>query len=358
MDSLQKTPKPTPYRATFRRHRLLLSLPLVLGILGAAVIVATHKTDYTSTANLWVDTAPPNASSVGPGAGALPTTPAAAEQSLLGELITTNQFAVAVADGSLLRHELGDQAEINLKAASYVTPAQVGSLVGGPQVLALSYTSSSPGIARSVLQAIINELIRQSTGLSAIHVQAAITYYKSLITEQSGVLASATANVNAFLATHPNATAQSNPNLSALVSAENAADQQLSQTKSSLSQAQGASGTTSGWMVDVIDTPSVAEADTFGKKKMVEVVLGGLFAGGLISFLGVLMLLPKREKERWEDELLDSGLTDQQWLADPLRPGPGFASVGEQPRDRDEPGRGQTEPLRERHGARTISWRR
>ncbi len=360
MDSAKNTTKPTTYRGTFRRHRVLLSLPLVLGVLGAAAFIGTHTTSYTSNASLWVDTAPPTPSSVGPGAAGLAQQPAQAEQSLLGELMTTNQFAVAVANGSLLGRAIGDPAEIEAKAASYVTTSQVGSLVTGPQVLALSYTASSPTLARSVLQAIISELIHEGSGLGAAHVHASITYYKALLAEQSSIVTSATANVTAYLAQHPNASPQTDPNLSSRVAAENAANQQLSQTKSALSQAQGAASNTSAWMVDVVDTPSAALASVFSKKKMVEVVLGGLIAGGLISFLGVLSLLPKAPKERWEDELPASGASSQQWVGEPVRAGLTLTGTGDRVRDREEaaPSRGQSEPARGRRGAGAVVWRR
>lgn len=358
MDSAQTTTQPTTFRGTFHRHRRLLSIPLVLGVLGAAAVIATHKSSYMSTASLWVDTAPPSASSVGPGAASLPTTPASAEQSLLSELITTNQFAVAVANGSLLGRSIGSQAQIDAKAATYLTSAQVGSIAAGPQVLALSYTAPSAAMARSVLNGIINELIREGSGLTATHAQQSVAYYKALGAQQSSSLATASANVQAYLSQHPNATSQSSPTLSALVSAENALNQQLAQTNSALSQAKGLSG--SGWMVDVIDRPSSAVANALGKKKMLEVLIGGLFGGALISFLGVVALLPNRPKERWEDELL-AGSIGEQWVADPSRAGLALTSLGhDQSHDHDEAGAGHGRPesARERRSGRTVSWHR
>lgn len=320
MDSSRKKTKPTSYRGTFRRYWWLLCLPLVLGVAGAAFFVVQYHKTYRSDASLWVDTAPPNTSSVGAGAASLPTTPAAGEQTLLSELLTTNAFAVSVAQNSLLGSSLGSQAEIELKAASELTSTQVGSLVSGPQVLALSYTGSSAALATSTLRAIVKQLIADSQGLSQQHDQALVAYYQSMLAAQSKVLAAARARVDAYLAKHPHATTQSDPNFSALMAAQSAASQQLGQTNSALSQASG-SRNGGGWSVRVIDQPSAAQPVVLGKKKMLEVLLAGLFGGALISFLGVVALTPTRKPEPWEDELLESELLAADRISEASRKG-------------------------------------
>ena len=50
---------------TFRQHRVLLSLPIVLAGLIAGFLVFTSRPSYVSTASLWVDTPTGQNSSVG-----------------------------------------------------------------------------------------------------------------------------------------------------------------------------------------------------------------------------------------------------------------------------------------------------
>jgi uncharacterized protein involved in exopolysaccharide biosynthesis len=293
--------KSTSIRETFRRHRVLFSLPMVLGLLAAGFVLFHTTTTYRSTTNLWVDTAPPTASSVGANAVPLPTTPAAAEQSVLSELLNTRSFAVSVARESLLGKYLGSPAAIELHAPSLLTSSQVGSLAAGPQLLQISYTATSPAVASSTLGAIVKELQQDSAGLSTQHNQDAIAYYKSQVAVGTKAVATARGQVDAYLAQHPHSTSQSDPNLSALIAAVNAASTQLAQSNTALSQASGtrAGG---GWLVQVVDSPSAAVANALGKKKMLEVLLGGIFGGALISFLGAMALTPAKKKEPWEDE--------------------------------------------------------
>ena len=112
--------------------------------------------------------------------------------------------------------------------------------------------------------------------------------------------------IDAYLVDHPHATNQSDPNFSALTSAENAAGNQLAQANSSLSQAAG-SENTPGWVVKVIDPPSAGIAVGPGKKKDIELILAGVLGGALIRFLGVVALTPAK-KDAWEDEIPQGGL--------------------------------------------------
>src|SRR3954447_4439071 len=88
----------TSYRETFRRHRKLFCIPPILGALVAVFFAFGMSKSYNATANLWVDTAPPAASSIGAGSAPLSEPPAAAEQALLSELLNTDSFNASVAE--------------------------------------------------------------------------------------------------------------------------------------------------------------------------------------------------------------------------------------------------------------------
>jgi hypothetical protein len=92
------------------------------------------------------------------------------------------------------------------------------------------------------------------------------------------------------------------PNLAALQTAEAAANGQLNDANSNLSEATGAAqaGST-GSAVHVIDAPTVPLGPTSGMKRRVMAIVGGLFAGLVISFLAVVVLTPTR-RDPWEDE--------------------------------------------------------
>ncbi len=294
----------TSYKQTFRHHRRLLAVPMVLAVIAAGAIVATHKASFQSSASLWVDTAPPIASSVGSAAATLPNQPAAAEQSVLNELLATQEFAVSVAQNSALGAYLAPTGPLVTTAPAALESQQVTAVVAGPQVLEITYKGPSAAIAQSTLAAIIRELQADSDGLSAQHEVAAVKYNEAQVAAANQAVTTARNAAAAYLAAHPRATSQSDPTMAALNAAENTASQQLGQADSALSQA-SASRAAGGWLVQVLDAPRAGASLAFGKKKMLETLLGGLLAGGLISLLGTIALTPGGPPP-WDEELPSS----------------------------------------------------
>ncbi len=296
-----KAPPSTSYRETYRRHRKLFFVPVILGALAAGLIAFTSGGKYTSTASLWVDTAPPLASSVGASLSPpLTEPPAASEQAILTELLTTQAFASSVAESSLLGKFLGSDASIEKKAPTYVENQQVGSIVAGPQVLKITYAGPSEAMARSVLGGIVEQLRNYNDDLSAHHNQAAVVYDKEQVNAAETALRLARSNVNAYMAQHPNA-GQSDPNLQSLTTAETNASTQLGQANTAVAQATSPASSVP-WTLQLIDPPGPAISAALGKKKLLELVLAGAFGGLLVSILAVVMLTPAK-KEMWEDEL-------------------------------------------------------
>jgi uncharacterized protein involved in exopolysaccharide biosynthesis len=299
------------YRDTFRRHRRLLSVPMIIGVLLGGVFAFNGSKTYMSTARLWVDTAPPAQSTVGDDGPVLSTTPASAEQSVLIELLTTQAFAKAVAHNSLLGKYLASGAggggplssltggSMNtLKEA--LSPAQVMTLPTGPQILQISYAGPTPAVAKSTLGALVKQLQDDSSGFTSEHDQATLAYDRAQVKVAAQAVGDARKQVSQYLKQNPGATNNQDPNLAVLSTAESAAANQLTQATTALNQASVKHN--GGWAVKVIDAPGAASPVGGGKKKMLELILGGLLAGALISFLGSVALTPGR-KEVWEDEL-------------------------------------------------------
>lgn len=311
----------TTLKQTFRAHRKLLSLPLLVGMLVAAYFVVAHKPSFTSTASLWVDTAPPVASSVGASANSVPlnTTPAAAEQGVLAELLATQHFALSVARHSLLGHYLAGRGPLYKTAPAALEAQQVTAIAAGPQVLQITYKGPTRAVTTSALAAIVAELEQDGTSLTSQHEQQAVSYYAAQVSLAQRTVAVARSQAQAYLLAHPHASSQTDPNLSALTSSENASVQQLAQANTALGQA-AANRTGPGWLVQVIDHPSVPQSLALRKSKMLETILAGLFGGALVSLLGTIALAPRR-REAWEDELFDEAMfADSSRRPQPPRP--------------------------------------
>jgi uncharacterized protein involved in exopolysaccharide biosynthesis len=292
----KKSPPPTSYRRTWRRHRKLLSVPMILGAVVAAFFALHHAKTYSSTASLWVDTTANVPSSVGSNdSGFTSAPPAASEQQILNELLTTHAFVASVAKASLLGKYPG-----STPAAAVLDPKQITSTVDGSQVLTIKYSGPSPAAAQSAVGAIVAQLRTYNTTLTAQHTQAAVAYETNQVKIAQQALAAARNATDAYIAQHPNAGSQ-DPNYASLATAQTNAATDLGQANTALSQASGTSQA-GGWMIQVIDPPSAASAVAYGKKKMLEVVLAGVFGGLLVSFLAVVALTPAKQ-DVWEDEL-------------------------------------------------------
>ena len=291
--------KPTSYRETFKRHRKLFCLPMLLGVLAAGYLAVQTGKTFTATTSLWVDTAPPVASSASSDSPPLSSAPAAAEQGILTELLTTNDFAVAIAQNSLLGKYLGgSDAAIETDAANALERQQVAGTISGQQVLKISYTGPSPEVAKSTVGAIAQQLKVFNNKLTGSHDQAAVTYAQQQVTQASKTLSAARDALTQYLAAHPNA-GQSDPNFAALSSAVSNANNSLETANSALSSAVAARSS-GGWTIQLIDDPTVFPVAK-GKKKIAEEVLGGLIGGALLSLLVVVALTPAK-KDPWDED--------------------------------------------------------
>jgi hypothetical protein len=325
------------YRETFRRHRRLLSLPIILAVFIAGWAVLGSPKSYLSTADLWVDNPASTATSLG---NENPTVipPAQQEQTLITELLSTRNFALAVAHHSQLAHYLahnsgdgwgpsglfsaiGGSGSTTSRILSSLGTSQVLTAVAGPQVLQVSYRGPTPTVAASTLKGIINQLTQQSAQFSATHEQDTVAYYSAQVQAAAKALATARAQVSAYLRAHPSAS-NTDQTLDALNASETVASGSVTRATQNLNQASGsgqAGGGSSGSVVQEIDQPTVPTGPVSGRKKELLAIIGGLFAGGLITFLGLVALTPGK---RDTDELAAEGAegANSVGLVEPLVP--------------------------------------
>jgi uncharacterized protein involved in exopolysaccharide biosynthesis len=319
MDQAPDTNKPpsASYRGTFRRHRKLFYMPVILGALAALFSLFGGAKSYKSTASLWIDTPPPAASSLA-SASTVTYPPAASEQAALSELLTTRSFVSSVAEHSLLGKSLGSADSIRKNAATLLGAGQIVPTVAGNQILQISTSASSPAVAQSVLGAVVAELRNYTGRATTQHDQAAIAYDRAQVKGADKAVATARTNVTEYQARHPGAS-QTDPNYVSLIAAENNAMTQLAQANTALGEITG-TGNGDAWAIQVIDPPSQGTSAVLRKRKMIEIVLAGLLGGALVSFLAVVALTPAK-KESWEDELPIGGPLAPVAPRDPFREG-------------------------------------
>lgn len=311
----------TAYRATFRRHRLLLIVPIVIAVVLAVWSTIGAPPTYESTTSLWVDTPPPAASSVADVSPAV-TPPAEQEQLVLQELLRTRGFRMNVATrGPLaaylartdapgwgpteLLSRMRGPAPLDRRIIDALGPTRITTTVEGPQVVTISYRGDTPQLAAGTLRALIAGFRTERERLGVARGQGTISYRKRQVVAASKAVEDAESTIRRFAAEHPRAPS-TDPNLAALQRALRDARAQLARATAALNQATAgvsaesddpgspSAPSPSGISMTVLDAPRVPLGPISGKKKAVMAVFGGLFAGALVSFLGLVALTPSR----------------------------------------------------------------
>ena len=262
----------TSYRETFDRHRRLLCAPVVLAaVLALWFTLGTPKT-YESTAALWVDNPAPEPSSLTETNPEL-RTPAEQQQLLVGELLQTRSFRVAVADRSPLRaylaagaptgwaptamlHALGGRPSLDAQILSALGPKHLIAAVQGPQLLTLKYRGPTPTVVAGTLAALIKELTARRVAVDVERGVRTRAFYQAQVDAAQKGVAEAAAAVADYQRANPTA-GPGDPNLKAALRAQRVAGQDLAQSTTKLNQArsetQGPDASDTG--VDVMDAP-------------------------------------------------------------------------------------------------------
>jgi uncharacterized protein involved in exopolysaccharide biosynthesis len=312
------------YRQSIRRHRRLLAIPIVLCLGMALWTVAGSPKQYEATASLWVDTPPPAASSLIAQNVAL-TPPADAQQQVVQELMTTRSFRLEVGHrGPLaaylagnpptgwgptsLLHRIKSKPSIDDQVFADLSPKKVTTTVSGPQVLQVSFKSTSPVVAAGTLKALVQVLNEQLTKLGQIRNQAALNFYRGQVASASKAVQDARVAVSNYVMQHPGATAASDPQLRALLRARRATNPALARATTHLNAATGAlKGPTPSSHVAMVDEPTPPKAALGGKKRLILAVFGGGFLGAVLAFLLLIIVTPSGSQpdefaDPWEEE--------------------------------------------------------
>jgi hypothetical protein len=309
------------YAKTFSQHRLLFTLPVLVATLLAVWAVVTAPATYDSKASLWFDTPPTDASSLGQTNTAL-LTPAAQAQQLLSELLATRQFRLTVGRSSplaryLAQHPISHRSpsglltqlrggeSLNARIMSALDTSHVAIAIPGPQVVALSFQGPDPTVTRATLQALITEFNRERGDLGVARLQTTVAFYRSQAAAASNAIAAAHGKLARTEGdAHRDAALQAATAKSRLSKATKALNQALLTLAATRSDAEH---------FQVIDAPSLPLGPTSHHKKQLFAILAGLFAGGVISFLGIAGLTAvqgRREREPAEVDSLVAVLPD------------------------------------------------
>ena len=286
------------YLETFRRRRRLFIGIVVVAVVCAMWMNLGAPKMYRSGITLWADA---------PGADSLPAgalTPAAREQITLNQLVALLPFRERVARNSpwpayLKGHSVhgwgpgalvallrgGGGGSLDAMVDSAVDPKRVGSAVpSGPNLLQITYDAPSPALARGTLQSLVDEYLRERLLLPAKLLAA----YARQLQRASATAVAARDKLARYRGAHPK---NGNPRtLDKLEAAVRTAGYQVAAARQALQTTQSGTAAAPLPTVSVQDGPSLPTLATTGHKKQVKALLAGLFAGLLVSGLGVVAM--------------------------------------------------------------------
>lgn len=303
-----------PYRRYWgiaKAHRLLLSVPIVIALVISAWYVLTTPKQYEAKTSIWYDTPVPQPSAVVQTDPAV-RTPAAQQQVLLNEHLSTRSFRIKVAEvGPLAEYlathdeqaagpiailqKLRGEKSLDDRAVDALSSSNVTTEVVGLQVLAISFKGPSPEVALGTLNALVDEFNREVAAARQARDDAQVKYFQEKVDSTSKALADAQAAIAQYVRSNP-ARPDNDPQLVTLTQTASAIATQLADANNSLNQAiieqRNLASTTSYRVLDAAEKPT---GPVTGRKQVVVGIAAGLFAGLLISALGVLALDKRRE---------------------------------------------------------------
>lgn len=275
------------------RHPILLTLPLVVAVAASVAYVTSQPQKYRGGLSFWCDTPIPNPSSVFDD----PTGPQPADRhrAVLGELLQTQTFLTKVARASPWAEQLDRSSGTNAEALLQRLARNVGVSTAGPHVLAVSTRGATPTEALELARAIGVAYVTQVNETQHARARSSLGYYHSDLDQANKALSEARARL-----TQQVQTAQGGGPLGV---AGDAAVAQLTQqlstaqanyekAKSNVAMAEaGLSAAGDSDAVRVFDEPDASEAPIGRRKKLVFAGAAGGFAGMMVSFVTLLLLV-------------------------------------------------------------------
>lgn len=236
---------------------------------------------------------------------AAPDGPAGLEAQVVYELLLSPGFDLQVGQGSLLPRYLasGSPSSLAVDAAAAQLAPKVQAWATGPQVLQLTYDGPSPAVARSVLQSLIKQMGGSGSAFGDTLGKTASSFYENQLTAAQTELAGNEGSLATYVRQHPGANAGNDPTYRALANEVRLAEQQDASVAAATSQANTEAASDGGSAtIKVIDSPSVAAGPVTGLSSKLIGVVGGAFAGLVMSLVALILLTP-RGQTRWDAEV-------------------------------------------------------
>lgn len=173
------------YVEAFFRHKYLLCLPIILGLVVGAGMAFRAEREYVSSATFWADNPVPQESTNGTTGGTSP--PSAGESTLLMQMLATRTFMRSVVAASPLAEEFNalrsgpaaDQVGADFMLGSVGGTITVG--VSGPQLVSISVTRTDPVEATGLADAVLDQFERAKIELAVNRARQELNYNRRVL---------------------------------------------------------------------------------------------------------------------------------------------------------------------------------
>jgi uncharacterized protein involved in exopolysaccharide biosynthesis len=213
------------YVETLFRHRLLLTVPMLLLVVLCAGWVLVQPPTYASTVRLWVErqqlVSNPNDNPY--------ITPAQEQTNVLVELLNTKYFCLKVGRRSPLAKVMSDPgatqpgigqrllSTVGLASSSgsalsgpalddavfFTLSRQTLVYPAGPQIITITFSGGSPELSAQVTQAIADQFVDEKLASQRVQSDAAIDFYSGQVKQAQAELSAADAALDQYVAAHP-----------------------------------------------------------------------------------------------------------------------------------------------------------
>lgn len=264
------------YIEAFFRHKYLLCLPIVVGLLVGAGLAMRVEREYVAHATFWADTPVPQESTNGTTGGSSP--PSAGESTLLTQMLATRTFMRSVVEASPLAVKfdaLKGSGEPGQVAADHMLGSVGGTIavgVSGPQLVSITVTRHDPAEATGLADSVLDQFERAKMDLAVNRAKAEVNY-----------------NQRALEAAQ-NAAKESDD--------ENAADR-LADAQTSLDEANLNLIAAESTGLQIVDHPDLALPQA-RMKTIAFGGIGGMLAGLTLSLMALILLMARDRSLRNE----------------------------------------------------------
>ncbi|MGZ4618976.1 MAG: hypothetical protein ACXV3F_09705 [Frankiaceae bacterium] len=295
------------YLELFFRHRLLLTVPLLIALVAGVGWGLTRDRTYKATASVWTDAPIPNDSTVGTHS-VNDTPPSAGQQALLTELLATRSFQMSVANDSPMAKDVQGRSATDVESALSAMAGKIEVSTAGPQVVTVSVKDTNPQMATGIASGLVKQFIAAESDRIRRRANAQLTYDKQQLTESAKALSTGQAALAKYTREHPDAGAGDGA-ITQLTAAVTTAQQQNATASEAVTKDNALlAHVADNSVLEVIDQPTSAYPQS-RQKALVIGGIGGLLAGGTIVILALLVLMARDNSVRQESELEAQALT-------------------------------------------------